>query len=54
MAADYLALFEQIIKNGDLVSEDQCPHYNFNSQSVQYLYKPTLKNKLQHWITGKI
>lgn len=54
MADDYLALFEQIVKNGDLVPEDKCPHYNFNRQSVQYMYKPTLKNKLRHWITGKI
>lgn len=54
MAEDYLILFEQIRKNRKLVSESSLPKYNFKASSVQFLYKPTVKNRLQHWLTGKI
>jgi len=51
MAADYLSLFERILKTGEL---DQAPSYNFDSKSVQFLYKPTLLNRVRLALTGKI
>lgn len=51
MASDYLKLFEIILSKGEL---DHSPHYNFNKNSVKFLFKPTLLNKLQFALTGKI
>lgn len=51
MAQDYLNLFVKVIEMGDL---DQQPKYNFNRSSVQYLYKPTLLNRLRFSLLGKI
>lgn len=54
MAEDYLKVFENIIKNGKLVSETDKPRYNFKKESVKFLFKPTLKNKLQFALMGKV
>ncbi|MBK9295141.1 MAG: glycosyltransferase [Oligoflexia bacterium] len=54
MAEDYLSLFGEIIKKGKLVSETDLPRYNFKKESVKYLFKPTIKNKLQFSLLGKI
>ena len=51
MAMDYLALFDKVLAMGEL---DQEPHYNFNSHSVQLLYKRTVANRLRHALLGKI
>lgn len=51
MAQDYLALFEKVLAMGEL---DHNPHYAFNSASVQFLYKPTIANRLRFAVTGKI
>lgn len=51
MAADYLALFDKIMKMGEL---DHEPQYNFHSESVNLLYKPTLRNKLRLAVLGKV
>lgn len=51
MAADYLALFDKIMKTGEL---DHEPRFNFDEDSVTFLYKPTLRNKLRLAVLGKI
>ncbi len=51
MAQDYLVLIEKIRAHGDL---DQNPQYSFKKESVQFLFKPTLLNKLRFALTGKI
>ena len=51
MAADYLKLIEKILQVGEL---DQEPRYNFNSKSVELLYKPTLVNRLSVAVRGKV
>lgn len=51
MARDYLALFDRILKVGEL---DQEPRYNFKPESVKFLYKPTLMNRLRYSLLGKI
>lgn len=51
MAQDYLALFDKIIKMGEL---DHEPRYAFDPKSVKLLYKPTLANRLRLAFLGKI
>jgi glycosyltransferase involved in cell wall biosynthesis len=51
MAKDYLSLINQIIQKGEL---DHQPQYNFNPESVIPIFKPTLKNRLQFFLTKKI
>ena len=51
MTEDYLKLIEKILTLGEL---DQEPRYNFDKSSVKFLFKPTLKNKIQLSLTGKI
>ncbi len=51
MSDDYLSMFEKILQDGEL---DHQPRYNFDPSSVKYLYKPSLKNRLQLSLTGKI
>jgi len=52
MALDYLKLFERILKEGKLANNH--PHYSFDPGSVKLLYKPTIVNRLQVGLTGKI
>lgn len=51
MAADYLKLIQKILEEGEL---DQTPRYNFQKSSVKLLFKPSLKNRVQFALTGKI
>jgi glycosyltransferase involved in cell wall biosynthesis len=51
MAQDYLNLFQRIQERGEL---DHSPRYNFRRDSVRLLYKPTLKNRLQLAMLGKV
>lgn len=51
MADDYLKMFTKVMREGEL---DHEPHYNFDSKSVQLLYKPTVVNRLRVAITGKV
>ena len=51
MAKDYIALMERIIQHGDL---DHTPRYSFKKESVKFLYKPTLMNRFQFQVFGKI
>jgi argininosuccinate lyase len=51
MAQDYLALFDKILKMGEL---DHEPRFNFDPASVKLLYKPTLANRLRLQLTGKV
>jgi glycosyltransferase involved in cell wall biosynthesis len=51
MAQDYLVLFQKILTDGEL---DHSPRYNFQKESVRLLYKPTLRNRLQMAVLGKI
>ncbi len=51
MAKDYLALMTEILKNGEL---DHEPRYNFKSESVHFLYKPTIANRLRLAVLGKV
>ena len=51
MAQDYLALFDKVIKMGEL---DHRPSYGFDSASVKLLYKPTLVNQLRLAVLGKV
>lgn len=51
MAQDYLALFDKILKDGEL---DQEPRFSFHPESVKLLYKPTVTNRLRHRLLGKI
>jgi glycosyltransferase involved in cell wall biosynthesis len=51
MAQNYLSLMDEIIKKGELNHE---PKYNFNPKSVEFIFKPSLINKLRFSITGKI
>ncbi|MEQ1875281.1 MAG: glycosyltransferase [Bdellovibrionia bacterium] len=51
MAGDYLNLIQRILEKGDL---DHQPRYAFRKESVKLLYKPTLRNRLQIAVTGKI
>lgn len=51
MADDYLALMTKILKEGELEHE---PRFNFDSSSVQLLYKPTMWNRLRLAVTGKV
>jgi glycosyltransferase involved in cell wall biosynthesis len=54
MAADYLKLFERILKTGKLVDGDHLPRYNFKKENVKFLYKPTLMNQARLLMTGKV
>ncbi len=54
MAEDYLALMGKIIQIGKLVDDKHRPRYNFKKTSVDLMFKPSFKNKLQVMITGKI
>lgn len=54
MASDYLQLIKKIMSQGKLVSETRLPKYSFNKDSVRFLFKPTLKNRFQFGLTGKI
>jgi glycosyltransferase involved in cell wall biosynthesis len=51
MARDYMNLIQRILEKGDL---DHQPRYSFKKDSVKLLYKPTLRNRLQLAVTGKI
>ena len=51
MAAGYLDLIQLILRDGDL---RQSPRYAFRSERTHLLYKPTLINRLQLQLTGKI
>ena len=51
MAQDYLALFDKVIKMGEL---DHQPSYGFDPASVRLLYKPTLINRARLAFTGKV
>lgn len=51
MAQDYLALFDRILKQGELPHQ---PKYNFDPKSVKLLYKPTITNRLRHALLGKV
>ncbi|MGE3975723.1 MAG: glycosyltransferase [Bdellovibrionales bacterium] len=51
MTDDYLKLFDKIMREGEL---DHSPEYNFNKSSVSFLFKPTLKNRLQFSLMGKV
>ncbi len=51
MAQDYLFLIQRIIKEGEL---DHQPRYAFDKNSVQLLYKPSLKNWLSVKVLGKV
>lgn len=51
MAQDYLTLIKKIISEGEL---SQHPHYNFNSSSVNLLFKPTVLNRARLALTGRI
>jgi glycosyltransferase involved in cell wall biosynthesis len=51
MSDDYLALFEKVMKMGDL---DHEPRWRTEPQNVELMYKPTLLNRLQLAVTGKI
>lgn len=51
MARDYMNLIQRILEKGDL---DHQPRYAFKKESVRLLYKPTLRNRLQLAMTGKI
>lgn len=54
MADDYLKLFEKILDKGFLVDRKNLPKYNFKKESVHFLFKPTMKNKLLFKLRGKI
>jgi glycosyltransferase involved in cell wall biosynthesis len=51
MAEDYLSLMQRIVKQGEL---DHEPNYNFNPDSVELLYKPTITNRLRAALFGKV
>jgi glycosyltransferase involved in cell wall biosynthesis len=51
MAQDYLALFDKVMKMGEL---DHEPKYAFDPASVRLLYKPTVVNRLRRAILGKV
>jgi glycosyltransferase involved in cell wall biosynthesis len=51
MAKDYLVLIQKILTEGPL---KQDPHFNFKSESVHLLYKPTLRNRLSVAFLGKV
>jgi len=51
MAGDYLRMYTRILQDGEL---DHYPSYNFKNDSVNMLFKPTLANKVQYALTGKI
>ncbi len=51
MAQDYLKLINKILVEGQLQHQ---PHYNFKSDSVNLLYKPTFLNRTKLALTGKI
>lgn len=43
MAAQYLALYDQIIRTGEL---DQLPRYDFKPGTIEHLLKPSVRNAL--------
>ena len=51
MAEDYLSLMQRIVKSGEL---DHEPSYNFDPESVELLYKPTVANRLRATLFGKV
>ena len=51
MAQDYLALFDRILKQGELKHE---PRYTFDPSSVKLLFKPTVANRLRVAVLGKV
>ncbi len=51
MEREYITLMERIIQHGNL---DHNPKYNFKPESVKFLYKPTLINRMKHRILGKM
>jgi glycosyltransferase involved in cell wall biosynthesis len=51
MTDDYLKMFDKILRDGEL---DHKPRYHFKKSSVQFLFKPTFKNRIQYSLLGKI
>ncbi len=51
MAGDYVVMMQKILREGEL---DHEPRFNFNSQTVKLLYKPTIRNRLSLAFLGKV